>query len=111
MATQGLLSIVDKQGKVVLKVVVGCDGMNIPKLAKALRKDGRVDPQSVHKICRKQKVGCDSCLVVASPDTIICGEGEDKDEIEKKYRVKFNDPNWNPRWDFGTADYTEIIKL
>lgn len=112
MSTQGILSIT-RNGAVAVKVVAGCNGYNIPALAEAIRQCPTTDVDSVHALCIEHKVGCNSCLVVQnSPDGYVSGiDRDDRDAIPATYKAKFADPKFNPRWEHGTAEFTEIVEI
>lgn len=113
MSTQGLLSIV-QGGKVQAKVVAGCNGMKVPDLAEHLRQHPETEPFKLLNLCRKFSVGCDRCLVIQlSAIDFTLPEDQDFEpgpELDRWKRT-FTDPKFNPRWDHGTADYTEIVDL
>jgi hypothetical protein len=119
MATQGLLSIT-RAGKVVAKIVTGCDGQNIVPLAASLRKNPTTDPDELLKRCREHDLGGNSLIVQSSPDSWRCdGESSpdgwrcdsDTEEVPELYKAKFYEPRFNPRWLNGTAEYTEVVEL
>ncbi len=112
MATQGLITGV-KNGNVWYKIVVGCDGSNITKVAGWLR-----DRAFMHSNFGKEMLGilqlvasdlgCDSCRVILLRTEI--GIGSDSLEpLSDLYKDTFDCPNFNPRWDVGTADYAEVV--
>lgn len=119
MATQRLLSIVSKEGKVLVKIVVGCEGYNIPKLKKLLRKEKALLDFTVEDFinaAEESGCGCNNCLSIITPHQVyLSDEGDfNNDELPedyKLYRETFNDPKFNPRWEQGTADYVEILKI
>jgi len=109
--TQGLLTIL-KNGKVYYKVVCGCDGFEIPKLKRSVRKTSPRNIKELWERARKLSVGCDSCLVVISKSKMYFkGETDDWKRAEPIYRTTYNQPDFNPRWDIGSADYMEKITL
>jgi len=108
MATQGLISII-KGGKVVAKIITGCDGRNVVALAEELRKDPCTDMATLFCLAKQQDLGGDSLVVQTSPSEWMC-DG-DLEELPDLYREKFHVPDFNPRWERGTADYTEIVDL
>ena len=108
MATQGLLSIT-RAGKVVAKIVTGCDGRNIVPLAESLRKNPTTDPDELLKRCREHDLGGNSLIVQSSSDGWLC-DG-DTEEVPELYKAKFHEPRFNPRWPNGTAEYTEVVEL
>lgn len=106
MATQAIISIV-KDNKVQFKCVAGCNGMQAPKTAKELKKLKEPTLDEVYKICMENNFGCDDCLIVQSKN-----EHKDKygEELSELYKSKFDDAQFNPRWERGTAAYTEVIE-
>lgn len=107
MATQGVLSVV-RGGRVTVKVVTGCNGMEIPKLAEVFRKNPPETAQEAYDAARACNVGCESCLVVMDDETDLIGTGE---PLGPRYRATRQDPTFNPRWDLGTADYVEVVSV
>jgi hypothetical protein len=114
MSTQGILSIT-KRGTVLLKVVAGCNGYNIPHLAEALRKNPTTNTYKILlELCADHGVGCDECLIVQDGNAFSMRGGntfDPKDEGGQLYVDKFHDPRFNPRWELGTAEYVEIVEL
>lgn len=108
MATQGILSIV-KNGQVVAKAIVGCDGYEMPNIAKDVKEHGIATAQGLLDLCHQYGLGGESLIVQSSPTEWI-GDCSD-DDLPKLYAEKFNDPGFNPRWDRGTADYVEVVDL
>jgi hypothetical protein len=113
MSTQGLLSIT-RRGKTVAKIVAGCNGMYVPALAGYLREHPETDPFKLVELCRKFSVCCDRCLVIqCSPIDFTLPENEEFEPGPDfdRWKRTFQDPHFNPRWDHGTAPYTEIVDL
>lgn len=114
--TNGVVSIVNG-GKVVLKIVCGCDGYNAAKLADALRDwigdwqgDGcPIDLEDARGVAREVGFGCDDCLVLMNENEFRF-DGDD-DEIGPLYREKFADPRFNPRWELGVCGHVELVEL
>lgn len=111
MATQGIVSVMS-DSTMLMKIVVGCDGYNAPKLAEAIRTLG-VCPSAREAYVMAEQVGFGemNCLVVVTREEIYskCAE---EDALEKTlYRLKFHDPQFNPRWNVGAADYIELVHL
>jgi hypothetical protein len=117
MGTQATLAIVQK-GKVLLKVVCGCNGSNILALAKSLKRHPTTDSKKILERCLYHEVGCNSltngCLVIqCSPIEFLVPEGMDFElgpELDRWKRT-FNDPKFNPRWDNGTASYSIVVDI
>lgn len=108
MATQGIVSMV-RDGEVVLKFVAGCDGMKAEHLANILRVGGVVPSlEQAYELATAVGFGSTDSLVVLDPTDYLY---KGYDEVGRLYRSTFNDPNFNPRWKRGTADYTEVVDL
>ena len=107
MATQGIVSV-REHDEVIMKVVAGSDGYNASKVATKLRGEWPVSAERAYDIAIQEVFGSVHDLVV---QTI----GEDlykgDDELNPRYRTTFADPNFNPRWEHGTADHVEIVDL
>lgn len=114
MATQGLLSIVDKNGTVKMKAVCGCNGFNTKALQKKLEeiiKSGTLSLQKVYDAALDLEFGCSDCLVVLDNDKEIMPFMYENDEtLPKIYRKTFGQPKFNPRWECGLADYVAIVE-
>ncbi len=108
MATQGLISIVDGNGKVRIKIVAGCDGFNAIKLAARIKAKKLTDLQSIYDAALAFPFGSESSLVVMNKDEFIYA-GDDS--LPVRYFQTFDDPHFNPRWHYGTADFTKVIKM
>ena len=108
MATQGLVTIT-RQGKVVMKFIAGCDGMNASKVAAALHRAGTIPGLArAYDMAQKLGFGSEASLVVMDAKGIeFHGDGKPS----KLYRKTFNQPAFNPRWKCGTADHVKIIEL
>jgi hypothetical protein len=110
MSTQGLLSIT-KRGQVVAKIVAGCNGYNIPSLAAAIRANPTTKAKELADLCNEHEVGCYRCLVIQL-DRIEYFVPEDMEfDGGKLWRENFSNPKFNPRWENGTAAYTEVVEL
>lgn len=107
MATQGTIAVI-KNGQVVMKIVAGCDGYNAKATAETVGKSWPLNPRQAMAIAGEKGFGCPSCLVVIT-DTDLHTDSED--EPNELYRKTFKDPHFNPRWKYGTADYTEIAEV
>ncbi|MFH2136820.1 MAG: hypothetical protein ABII19_04325 [Patescibacteria group bacterium] len=108
MATQGLVTI-RSQGRVVMKVVAGCEGRFAKEVAERLRATWSVDSKTAHEIARQIGFGCENCLTVVTEEGILLG-GERK-PLPSLYRETFQRADFNPRWREGFADFIEIIDL
>lgn len=115
MATQGLLSITDK-GQVTAKIITGSNGQCIPDLKLWLLENRNAGNKEIFEIA-KELFGVSSLILQSSPTNSMADESifDDANEViskpESLYQSKFNDPIFNPRWDFGIADYTEVLEI
>lgn len=119
MGTQATLAI-RREGKVIYKIVTGCNGSEMPALARCLEHGFESSPnvtiQELFHLAVLFKVGCASCLVIQTTDQILLSNGYDiLDEVDaavhKRFVDTFNDPKFNPRWEHGTADYSLIVDI
>lgn len=113
MATQGLISVV-KKGAVIMKVVAGIDGQRIRLVTRELRKKWPMTINEVYELALSKRFGNHETLVVMTESKIlheseiICRGDEETLDL---YFKTFNQPNFNPRWESGTADHIEIIDV
>lgn len=107
MATQGIVSIVS-DGKVIIKLITGSNGSEANKLKEQLEKSWPLDINKAYEIALNFEFGSTDSLVAMDKDNIIFhGEGN----IGDRYRDTFNDPRFNPRWEYGLADEIEILQV
>lgn len=116
MATQGIVSI-RQNGKMLFKAVAGSNGANARKLA-ALLKDisSSCTAEEVHRLAVKAGFGHpDTDLIVQGREGMLHFDRSQvfEEDLGPFYRdeSKFNDPEFNPRWQCGVADYIEIVDL
>lgn len=113
MATQGMITLT-RNGQVVLKVVVGCNGGEVKKASDAIRElhPSKInDLELIYDSMIESEFGCENCLVVANGNRIF-SKGEDPDVLEKGlYRKKFTEPEFNPRWVSGQCECFVQIEL
>ena len=109
MGTQGVVSIIGENKKVLYKIVVGCNGAKAPKLAETLMKQKPHGIYRIYDVAKQHHFGCPSCLVVMDSQLAILGLDGDDNDLVDRYRNTFQDPTFNPRWDLGTAAYVEIV--
>lgn len=108
MGTQGLVTVT-AYGEVVLKAVAGCNGFEAGKLAEAIRSgDIAADIESVYNEARQLGFGCEDCLVVWDAEDRAGAAVQEG--LPPLYRETFSDPQFNPRWEHGTAAYVEIVE-
>ncbi|MGD1524140.1 hypothetical protein [Vibrio owensii] len=113
MATQGLLSIV-KNNVVLAKIVAGCNGDEIAELLYKVRTTSDYSSNNLFKLARSVAFGGSDSLVVMARESneVMFAENADMTDQDKSHYLEtFNNPEWNPRWRFGTADYVEVINL
>lgn len=112
MATQGTLSII-KDNKVFIKVITGSNGYNMPKLKEAIAQlpSDEVTPERTHEIAKQIIGDNDSLITQYAPDKCF----QPSDELElvagNRYHDFFFNAEFNPRWEYGIADYTELLAL
>jgi hypothetical protein len=107
MGTQGLVTV-QKDGKVVMKLITGQDGYFAEKVANQILKEWPVTGFKAYKIAQNIGFRCIDCLVVITEKQIITRGDE---EVNPLYRETFHDPEFNPRWAQGTADHTVVINV
>jgi len=107
MTTQAIISIV-KNGHTIVKIISGCGGYNAEKLAEIIKSDQPDKIQDIYDIALKNRFGCKDCLVVMNKnETVYKGDGH----VGPLYHKTFDDPSFNPRWTYGTAEYVIILKV
>ena len=106
--TQGLLTIT-RDGKVIFKIVAGCNGYNLPELIAAVKRLPQPwTRQSLYEAAERVEFGDQACLVVQGESgAMFLGGGS----LDASYREKFSEPEFNPRWSHGTADYSAAIEI
>jgi hypothetical protein len=108
MATQGLVTV-RRKGKVALKIVAGCNGMQAAMLARKLRAKKEVPTlKEAYDLAVSTKFGSGECLVVIN-ETGELYKGDE--EVGPLYRETFDQPRFNPRWKQGTADHIILVDL
>jgi hypothetical protein len=112
MGTQGLISILDKDGEVYIKITAGCNGYLAADTAKAIQahiqKYGmdKLDARVAYHIASYKGLGCKQCLVVqSSAETAYYGDGK----LSSLYAEKFHDPHFNPRWSCGVPGILVLV--
>lgn len=105
MAKQGIVSVV-KTPETKIKVIAGCNGYNADGLAERIKTEGLQSISEIYEAAKEQRFGCIDCLVVMDKKTAL----PDKDDLHSRYRDAFDDPEFNPRWKYGTADYVRVIE-
>lgn len=108
MATQGLVTVQDADGEVLMKIVVGMDGHKAKETADAIKQAWPIEAAEAYRISLDIGFGTeDSLVVMTGLETVFRGVGE----LDRLYRETFGKPHFNPRWSRGSADNTEIITI
>lgn len=112
--TEGIVNIL-KNGIMLYKIIIGCDGFNIEDLAKDLQKDPPNDGDEVYQRAL-QHVGCPKCLIVqALEDAALVNYWAlaDEDDLSDSYYdfTIFNTPDANPRSRGQKLHNTETVLL
>lgn len=106
MATQGMVSV-RKNGRVVMKIVVGCNGYKAHAVAKTIRMMRRVPTKKeANNISYNVGFGGDLDKVIVTKSNAYRFTGQ-----MGLYQSTFHKPEFNPRWKRGTVDYLEIVDL
>jgi len=130
MATQGLISIIDKDTKeVLIKVVAGSNDMCIDEVVKGIESILNVvklpsflDRQEklqqliskgalslIYNRCLAIPFGSTDNLIIYSNTGMVGNNPEE--ELPSRWKDTFNIIEFNPRWDRGTAAYFKIIEI
>lgn len=121
MATQGLLTIT-KNGQTHIKVVVGSDGYNVQKLADLIKERNLWDkPNKLWEACddanfgtilngRVIQYGKDGKLFITNHDSDNGTKSSIEEESLNLYIDKWSIPDFNPRWEYGTAPYILVVE-
>lgn len=110
--TNGVVSVVDQSGKVLLKVVVGCEGYGAKIFAAGIKAEWPMTWQQVERFANDLEFGCEDCRVILTP-----GQLHFRDELEfesgdlLRYLDTFDNPRFNPRWERGICAYVEVIEV
>jgi len=109
MGTQGIV-LIRQNGKMLYKIIAGCNGYKAPFLAKALRENQIVGIHKIHQLAKEHGFGCKDCLVTMDVHLTVIGLDTDDKELITRYMENFQSPAFNPRWGRGTAAYYELVK-
>ncbi len=105
--TQGMITIT-KGGIVLFKIVAGCDGYNVTRLAKNIKgMEGPLTRGRLYEAAITEGFGCKDCLVVMDLRSHNFHGGE----LPTLYRQTFNQAKFNPRWDSGKVERYAKIEL
>lgn len=108
MATQGLITITER-GKVRAKIITGCDGKRVIEIANYLRKHPTTIGWELLALAKRHDLGGPSLIIQTGPDEWLADD--EIEELGPLYAEKFDVPDFNPRWHYGTAEYTERVEL
>lgn len=111
MGTQGIVSVV-QGGKTLYKVIAGSNGDKAGMLAMLLSGTllEHLNLQAVYQAAQNVGFGTQNCLVAMNHERIVYHGCDEIDDSHPNYRITFDDPQFNPRWGKGTADYVEIVE-
>jgi len=107
MGTQGVVSVIEND-QVVMKIIVGCNGDKASDVAFVVEDHWPISMEEAYEIA--QECGFydrESLVVMTKNETKYLGDHD----LDPRYRTTFNQPEFNPRWDQGTADYVEVVKV
>lgn len=114
MATQGVVSIL-RGGRVIMKIVVGCNGYTAEKLAGALEKLPAPTVADAIRLSDDFDFGCRICRVVVaelpggSPEIHTVGDFNGDGNFDL-YRETFALPEFNPRCERGDGAVTRLVR-
>lgn len=121
MSTQGIVTLTDPEGHVLVKAVAGCNGTNAEALAGAFRDlpaDGRPKDLAgkAYSLAVEAHFGCEDCLVVQWDNGFVMSPASmegwlDDPAVVARWRKCFAVPEFNPRWDLGIADHVRVVVL
>ncbi len=110
MATQWLVTVrVDDE--VEMKIVAWSNWYNAENVATRIKESWPVSAQEAYDIAIEEHLGWISTLVVTTLEKTIYENEEGDLDGHPLYKKTFADPNFNPRWEHWTSDYTEIIDI
>jgi hypothetical protein len=91
-----------------MKVVAGSNGHNAQKLADWLKAFWPVDAARAYTLAQEAGFGERRSLVVITKTEVVFRGDED---IHSYYRETFDQPEFNPRWEQGAADYVVVVDV
>jgi len=131
LSTQGLISIINQDTKEVLvKIVAGSNGMyideaiekikpilNVVRLPSFLNRQERLQQlvskgslSLIFNRCLTVPFGAEDDLVIYSSTCMVSNDPEEE-LFPSRWKDTFNIPEFNPRWDRGTAAYFKIVEI
>ena len=109
MGTQAVVSVQCKQtDQVLMKIITGMDGQEASRLARQLRSRWPMSIEDVYRLALLM-FDCPESLVVMTQERAI--HDEDQGPLDARYLSTFDRPEFNPRWECGLADFTEIVRV
>lgn len=113
MATQGLVTITNKNNKVLFKIVTGSDGYNINRLSELIASEkiahNELTAECLYQMALDVAFGTvDSLVIIDHNSHYVSDEPLEKDSL---YFTKFDIPDFNPRWECGLTEYFAQIVL
>ena len=109
MWTIWLITLVEND-QVAFKCIVGCDGYNIQKTTKAIKKMKSITAQELYDICLATWFWEVDCLVVQSKNECLHASDDNLSWLYQS-EEKFNNHEFNPRRERGTSEYFELIDI
>ena len=107
MGTQGVVSV-QSSGRVVMKLVAGKDGNLAQEVADCLCSSWPLSVDAAYDLALDIGFGSENTLVVLTESET---RYDGPDELDDRYHRTLQDPNFNPRWELGTADHVVIIEV
>lgn len=105
--TQGMITV-KKGNKVLMKIIIGCNGMKVKTVAEEMRKNWPLSAKGAYDLAVRNGLDDTESLVVVTESEI---HYEGSDDISPLYRTTFQQPKFNPRWECGIVECLEIIEL
>jgi hypothetical protein len=109
MWTIWLITLVEND-QVAFKCIVGCDGYNIQKTTQAIQNMQSITAKELYDICLETWFWEIDCLVIQSKNESYHKTEDNLSDLYKS-EEKFNNPEFNPRWEIGMSDFFEIIDI
>lgn len=110
MATQGLFTKLNENKEVEYKIITGSDGYNIDKLTLLLKTKKPKLVEEIYNMALSVSFGGKLSLVVLTKHELYTKNIDDfTQETLDRYHNTFHNPTFNPRWEYGTADYVKVV--
>ena len=108
MSTPGLVTVVSSDNNVIMKIMAGCNGAKVEKVASWVQKNWPISVDDAYKAAKKIGFGCTKCLVVATDFKI---KQEAGDEIRSIRRRTFQRPRSHPFHPRLVAGLIKVIEV